>query len=682
MESAKEKSFEKLKKRRIWPSVVLFIGVALLCTGLVALFVAFFTTYVVATKVELMYDKSLAAGENFDRLIDSGETVWQAVEVLDAFIPERSGLYITDQDQNPIIQTGTSEPDFDIIGNVSLSEDVIVIGDSGEDYIREDGDDILFDIPIEEIFSADLEQENEEESDRDWFHETILDRKFWLKTPLRHQEYQFYVKHTMQIQRQDVLYMCMFSVLVVFMLLIPIVFLFINTVRAIIMQRKMTKLLYTDMVTGGWNWTYFENYARRVLTRHQNRKKAYAVVELHLERYRNYCACYGIKAGEELLESMDGFLRARTTKGEVHARYERADFVLLLCCKGHNAQEYRDYCQKRLRSLLAELTGLRPEQKLHFNAGIYIINPNLAENGRYYADRKNIDVSQIYNYANTARMDTGREEEQKISFFDERMLDKQLWRREVEENMEAALREEEFQVYLQPKYSPTEEKIVGAEALVRWKRPTGEVIAPEHFIPIFEENGFITQLDDYMVSHVAKLLAEWTIQGRKMVPVSVNISRAHFVQEGLAEHICRLVDAYGPKHEWIELEVKESAFFDDKDILIETVKQLRAYGFGVSMDDFGTGYSSLNSLKDIPLDVLKLDMEFFHGDGGSKRGEVIIREAIRLARGLNMRVVAEGIEKKEQVDFLTELKCDMIQGFYFAKPMPVTEFEEKMEKDA
>ena len=142
------------------------------------------------------------------------------------------------------------------------------------------------------------------------------------------------------------------------------------------------------------------------------------------------------------------------------------------------------------------------------------------------------------------------------------------------------------------------------------------------------------------------------------------------------------MDAYGPRHELIELEVTESAFFDDKDILVETVKQLKAYGFHVSMDDFGAGYSSLNSLKDIPLDVLKLDGEFFRGEDDDGRGEIVVKEAIQLARNLDMRVVAEGIERKEQVDFLAGQGCDMIQGFYFAKPMPVAEFEEKVEKDA
>ena len=185
-----------------------------------------------------------------------------------------------------------------------------------------------------------------------------------------------------------------------------------------------------------------------------------------------------------------------------------------------------------------------------------------------------------------------------------------------------------------------------------------------------------------MLSQIAKLQSEWKVQGKKTVPISVNISRAHFTQEGLAEHISRLVDGYGPKHQLIELEVTESAFFDDKEVLVDTVKQLRAYGFPISMDDFGAGYSSLNSLKDIPLDVLKLDSEFFRGEDEAGRGAVIVREAICLARELDMRVVAEGIEQRAQVDFLASLGCDMIQGFYFAKPMPVAEFEVRVAADA
>ena len=218
--------------------------------------------------------------------------------------------------------------------------------------------------------------------------------------------------------------------------------------------------------------------------------------------------------------------------------------------------------------------------------------------------------------------------------------------------------------------------------MVRWISPTDGLITPGCFIPIFEENGFITQLDDYMISGVAKLQSERKLQGKKAVPVSVNVSRAHFTREDLAEHICQLVDSYGTDHGSIELEVTESAFFGDKDMLQRIIKELKVYGFSISMDDFGAGYSSLNSLKDLPIDVLKLDMEFFRGEDVEKRGEIVVKETIQLAKNLNMKIVAEGIERKDQVEFLADQGCDMIQGFYYAKPMTVQEFDRRVERDS
>lgn len=676
----KEKRMERLRKRRIWPSIVIFIWGALLCTIMVGISVMFFTTYVITTKVEHMHEKALEVGMCFDKLMEKSGKVQDAARDLLLYMPQCEEFYVVDDKQNRVIATGTSKPDFGVVGYLSMSEEITVIGDSEENYMPLD-DDALFAVPLEEIFKRSFAQSGEGESDSEWLREEIYRQKFWIPADLKNQAYRLYVKYTLQIQRKDVVYLCMFSVLAVFMLSIPIIFLFANTIRATVMQRRMTKLLYLDMVTGGWNWLYFQNSAERILTRHRNRKKTYALVELHMERYHNYCACYGVKAGEELLESMEGFLRARTAKGELHVRYEGSDFALLLCCEGQNEEECRNFCQRRVHSLLAELTGLRPEQKLYFRAGIYMVYPNYLD-GRYCVDRRNVNVSQMYNCANTARRETDYRHDRGYAFFEQEMLDKQLWNRSVVENIESALREEVFQVYLQPKYSPADAKIVGAEALVRWKNKEGEIILPDNFLPILEENGYITQLDDYMISHVAKLLSEWTIQGRKLVPISVNVSNVHLSQEGVAEHICRLVDAYGAKHELIELEVTESAFLNEKDILTETVSQLKAYGFRVSLDDFGSGYSSLNSLKDMPLDVVKLDMGFFRCGSDLNRGAIIIREVIQLTRCLHISVVAEGIEKKEQVDSLTELGCDMIQGFYFAKPMPICEFEEKMEKEA
>ena len=237
---------------------------------------------------------------------------------------------------------------------------------------------------------------------------------------------------------------------------------------------------------------------------------------------------------------------------------------------------------------------------------------------------------------------------------------------------------EEFLVYYQPKYDPQTNELKGAEALIRWESPEYGFKGPGAFIPIFEKNGFITEIDHYMLRHVASDQKRWLDAGYNCVPVSVNISRAHFIEDDLAEQIRDAVDAIGTPHELIELELTESAFFDDKNALVSTIERLKEYGFTVSMDDFGSGYSSLNSLKDIPLDVLKLDAEFFRGDADDERREIVVAEAIKLAKCLNMRTVAEGVEVKEQVDFLADQGCDMIQGYYFAKPLPCNEYEQRI----
>lgn len=356
-------------------------------------------------------------------------------------------------------------------------------------------------------------------------------------------------------------------------------------------------------------------------------------------------------------------IRKYLTKKEVFARHEMCDFGMLLC---YDSQEQ---LLERIRNLMDCMDEQRPDITLYFKAGVNILDEEL------------IDPAESYNRATTARNKIEESNTEMIGIFTQQMKEDLLWERKVENEMEKALLNHEYKVYLQPKYSVGDEKLAAAEALVRWLHPTEGLIPPYKFIPIFERNGFITKLDDYMIAEVAKLQANWIAQGKRIVPISVNVSRAHFTREDLAEHICSIVDSYKVPHEVIELELTESAFFDDKQTLIGIVNKMKACGFSVSMDDFGAGYSSLNSLKDLPIDVVKLDAEFFRGNDTAGKGKVIVSEAISLAKKLNMGIVAEGIETREQVDFLAEHDCDLIQGYYFAKPMPVEEFETKVEKD-
>ncbi len=266
------------------------------------------------------------------------------------------------------------------------------------------------------------------------------------------------------------------------------------------------------------------------------------------------------------------------------------------------------------------------------------------------------------------------------TYFDESLVEEQIWLDKVQEKQQSALDNEEFIVYYQPKYDPSTNELRGAEALIRWNSPEYGFLSPGKFIPIFENNGFITEIDHYMLRHVAGDQKKWLDAGYDCVPVSVNVSRAHFIESDLAEQIRDIVDETGTPHEYIEIELTESAFFDDKVALLNTIGKLKNYGFAVSMDDFGSGYSSLNSLKDLPLDVLKLDAEFFRGDSSDERAKIVVSEAIKLGKSLDMHIVAEGVEIKEQVDFLAGEGCDMIQGYYFAKPMPKEEYEARMQR--
>ena len=443
-------------------------------------------------------------------------------------------------------------------------------------------------------------------------------------------------------------------------IIISIIVINIVSISKTVHEKKgLAKVYYFDPASGGKNMQYFYDRARLILKRKRNKYPEYAILDVRMQKYDSYCTCYGVERGMELIEILYNELSKSVNKYEVLAHSEKADFALLL---GYTDKEE---LYNRIISITNGLKCASGDDNSKFNVGIYEV------------DDGNIDTECMYNFAGVALNSITESEDGSICTYNTKMRDEELWVNMVENDMKHAMENGEFQVYLQPKYSTKEEKLSGAEALVRWIHPTRGFISPGRFVPIFEKNGFVLNLDDFMISEVAKQQAKWMSEGKELFPISVNISRAHFTRADLAEHICGIVDKYGVPHDKIELELTESAFFDDKEVLIKTVKKLKEYGFEISMDDFGAGYSSLNSLKEMPLDVLKLDAEFFRGEDDENRGEVIVGEAITLAKKLNMRIVAEGIETREQVDSLARMDCDLIQGYYFAKPMPISEFEER-----
>ncbi len=241
--------------------------------------------------------------------------------------------------------------------------------------------------------------------------------------------------------------------------------------------------------------------------------------------------------------------------------------------------------------------------------------------------------------------------------------------------MRSALINKEFIVYLQPKIDLSTRQISGAEALVRWLPPDENLIPPKDFIPLFEKNGFVVELDFYVYEEVFKVLRKWLDEKRCLVPISLNVSRIHLRDYNFVPRLTSLINKYNLPTDLIELEITESTFFENINQLLKVISELKHYGFTFSIDDFGSGYSSLNILKDLPIDVLKLDKGFFPRDNISKKEKIIVSTIVDMAKKLDIRVISEGIETIEQCDFLTNIGCDMVQGYLFAKPMPISEFE-------
>lgn len=434
-------------------------------------------------------------------------------------------------------------------------------------------------------------------------------------------------------------------------------------------NKRLVRMAFYDETIDWYNWKQFEQNAPCIFRRFSRQKRRgkngqLAIVTFDIRKFRLLTDLSDSKGTNLILSKIGQIL-----KREIDCKYRELftrifldEFIMLV---NYNTKEDLD---KRIRKLEKCFhKEIDAPQKLNFAFGIY-----------YIEDLK-ISVNKMKNYAGMAKDIAKSSSDVNIVCFNEEILTSLLHERDIENEMDNALENHDFKVYLQPKYVPSSQTVAGAEALVRWIHPQKGFISPGDFIPIFEKNMFVHKLDYYMLEEVCKIQKKWLDAQKELVVISVNISRSHLVVPSLVDDITAIIDKYKLPHTCIEIELTESAFFEDKNILLDTVKRLKEQNIHVSMDDFGSGYSSLNSLKDIPVDVLKLDAAFFRNEeNGEDRGNTVVKCTIDMAKQLNIRIVAEGIETKEQVDFLASNGCDMIQGFYFAKPMPIDNFEKLM----
>ena len=499
----------------------------------------------------------------------------------------------------------------------------------------------------------------------------VITFPYWIGTTVDDSTAILLVKSELSVKVKDYTYLAGGMLIAIFIATIVFVILILNVVRNLHANRRMRKLLFRDPIAKGRNWLWYATSSQEILQKRRNANKTFAVVEIVFIKYRSFVLCHSVKEADDLLKTAINIITKKLGPKELCGHSTSSGIPLLLQVTDE------ENARTRIQDIINTLETISPSQKLVFRAGVCLVTPakekQLLNQKRYIPD---IDL--LYNNACTAGLSIAGTNDSGIAFFDSKLVEEEKWINTVTERQNQAIANEEFYIFYQPKYDPRTNILKGAEALIRWNMPGMGLVPPGKFIPIFEESGFITHIDDYMLTHVARDQRRWLNEGRQCVPVSVNVSRAHFGQNDLAEYICSLIDREGCPRSLLEIELTESAFFDDENAMIETINRLKYYGFLVSMDDFGSGYSSLNSLKDMPLDILKLDAGFFRGSEDNPRTEIVVSEAIRLAKSLNMLTVAEGVEEKSTVDFLASEGCDMIQGYYYAKPMPWSEYQQRI----
>ena len=668
----KNKVLKIVRKNHIWVTIAICLVIALVSDAFIALFSTVIGEYLLNSKIGEEYEAVAYMAKLYD--YSSNEETNNIFALLNE---EGRSYYITDNHGNVIYQNGENTMGT-TNGILTLSfkdeDDVVVKAyldntDEGAFVPNEDGDFVLSATSIFSFvvkFWADTFEKSKN-------NRNSVDMPFWFAIDVKDGKQIFYAKTIFNISVTDVMFLGLFICIALVLVGCIIILMLINMINTIVHQNRLSKVFFTDPITRGHNWMWFSFHGEQLLKKKRSAKETYAVLDLVFVKFRNYCVCHSVAEGEEMLYRVDRIVKESLGKKELSAHYASANFALLLKFKD------REELKARIQQLIDKLEKIDQDHKFTFHVGVYVVENVKNAKGKAIR-RKDIDIEREYNNACTARSTLEESDDSAIAFFDENLVEEQKWIDTVMEKRRSAIENEEYVIYYQPKYDPKTNKLRGVEALIRWNSPELGFKSPGTFIPILEKNGFIQDIDHYMITHVARDQKAWLDAGYECVPASVNVSRAHFSENDLAEQIRDAVDAEGCPRNLLEIELTESAFFDDKKAMIDTILKLKEYGFMVSMDDFGSGYSSLNSLKDMPLDILKLDAEFFRGDVNGGRGEIVISEAIALAKSLNMLTVAEGVEFKEQVDFLASKGCDMIQGYFFAKPMPGEEYADKMNR--
>lgn len=416
-----------------------------------------------------------------------------------------------------------------------------------------------------------------------------------------------------------------------------------------------------DSVTGIFNKSTFFKMTEAMLSRYPD--CPYRIIRFDIDHFKVVNDLFGITQGDRLLHYLGQLIKNRMCPNETYGRMRDDVFCMCVCRSDEDTIR-----------LLTELDQAISSYPLDFK---FVSSAGILRVDHYDGSPVNI----LCDRATLAQKTVKNNYVRRYAFYND-FLGKQL-RQEQEIISETyhALEEKQFVVYLQPKYDILENTMFGAEALVRWQHPTKGVISPDSFIPLYETNGFITRLDEYVWEAVCQTLRSWLDRGYKPIPISVNVSRMHLYNPTFCEKLVELTAKYNLSPRLLELELTESAYISNPKALFEIMEHLQGRGFTFLMDDFGSGYSSLNMLKDIPVDILKIDLNFLRDSMHSQSGRIILESTIHMAQRLCLAVIAEGVETKEQANFLLGAGCTKAQGYYYSRPVPIEVFERRFYRD-
>lgn len=425
-------------------------------------------------------------------------------------------------------------------------------------------------------------------------------------------------------------------------------------------NRKLYNIAYIDSVTSLGNEVYFREYGSKFLEEVKNNRY---IISIDINKFKALNNIYGYDFCNNILKEFGRKLQNILPSDNITCRISNDVFGTIF--------SYDRDIKKLLNKIFNNVSKLKVNN-INININLSI--------GVYKIKQEDTDINKMLDKAYMARAKIKGLYHDNYYIFDEILENKLVEEQKIESCMEEALKKKEFKIVYQPKTLTKTEKMTGAEALVRWYKKDGTIIPPSSFIPLFEKNKFIIKLDLYIFEQACKDIASWREKYNYVPIISINVSKEHFVYENFIDEYVAISDKYNIDRSKIDLEITESATVDGNIDIIEILNSIREKGFVVSIDDFGTGYSSLSMLQNMPIDIIKIDKVFVDkADLSSDRN--IINYIMILAKRLGVKTIVEGVETREQVEFIKKIQCDVIQGYYYSKPLPKDEFEEYFNKN-